>query len=390
MYVEIRKAGFINKGAELMLLSAREAIKTRYPNAKLVIPPNHSATYENYAPLGFYPKVEFYRFRTQWGRLGFLLPKQIRKFYGLILDEEIDVVLDSAGFSYSDQWGTGSYREMTKTIRRWKRRGVTTILLPQALGPYNEPKNREAIKIIANNADMIYAREPVSYKHLTEVVGERQNIKMAPDFTCLLNGIIPENYDDSDKHICIVPNYRMIDKTSATESKAYLPFLINCANYLLKKQAKPFILVHEGLPDLKLAEEVSRTAGNIPIIKETDPLKIKGILGKCKGTIGSRFHGLVSALSQGVPSLATGWSHKYQMLFEDYEFSEGLLSTTDSFENITLKLDILINTERRSELAQTLLKKAELIKKQAMQMWAEIFQIIDSNKRLNVDFRDPT
>src|SRR5690606_16707582 len=123
----------------------------------------------------------------------------------------------------------------------------------------------------------------------------------------------------------IVPNCRMLDKTDQATRDAYLPFLIKCTEHLLRKNARPFVLVHEGKDDRALADKLSAAVGGIPVIEEKGALQIKGILGACSGTLGSRFHGLVSALSQGVPALATGWSHKYQMLFEDYGVPEGLL-----------------------------------------------------------------
>ena len=99
---------------------------------------------------------------------------------------------------------------------------------------------------------------------------------------------------------------------------------------------------------------MSEAAGGTPIVKETNPLHIKGILGACDAAVGSRFHGLVSALSQGVPSLATGWSHKYQRLFEDYGFSEGLVSVTDSDEVLKEKIDLIESMNDNNELDSSL------------------------------------
>lgn len=233
----------------------------------------------------------------------------------MVTTKEIDVVLDAAGFSYSDQWGISTSRELSISSKKWKKNGTSLVMLPQALGPYDNPKIRKYVRGWVKNADLIFPREKDSYQYLTELVGEQEKIKIFPDFTNLVKGTLPDGYDPSDKRIAIVPNYRMIDKTDQSESQAYLPFLIKSAKYLIDKGLQPFILVHEGPNDQLLADKVSNAVGGIPIVKETDPLHIKGILGSCDATIGSRFHGLVSALSQGVPSLATGWSHQISASF---------------------------------------------------------------------------
>ena len=58
-------------------------------------------------------------------------------------------------------------------------------------------------------------------------------------------------------------------------------------------------------------EVVKNTDIRINIVQETDSLCIEGIIGASDGVIGSRYHGLVNALSQGVVALAVNWSHKY-------------------------------------------------------------------------------
>ena len=118
-------------------------------------------------------------------------------------------------------------------------------------------------------------------------------------------------------------------------------------------------------------------AAGIAIVEETDPLHIKGVLGSCDATIGSRFHGLVSALSQRVPSLSTGWGHKYSRLFDDYGFGEGVVSVLDSDgiprEKINMLLDPALSASLRSKLTG---RSAEL-KCLSEEMWDLVFKEMD-------------
>lgn len=378
--IEIRKAGFTNKGAELMLYAILEKIKGEFPQAKFCMTPIlDSQPYEKRAQLGLYQKIHFWKKGFHLGELINVLPNGIKERFGIVSSKDVDVVLDAAGFTYSDQWGQKSCEELASSCRLWKKNDTKVILLPQAFGPFKSHYNQRDMKTVTENCDLIFAREQDSYDYLLEISGEQENIKLAPDFTNLMEGVLPENFNTKENRFCIVPNYRMIDKTSKEQSDAYLPFLIICAKYLLEKNQKPFILVHEGEKDMKLAKKINdATGGNLNIIQELHPLKIKGILGACEGTIGSRFHGLVSALSQGVPSLATGWSHKYQMLFKDYGFEDGLLDVTANEKEIYKKIDLVIEEKSRSHIENSIGKNGIRLKKESEKMWNQVFSIISS------------
>lgn len=380
MIIEIRQAGFVNKGAELMLHAVVQKLRERYPDAKLTMAPDYGGaddTFEKMRALNLYPKAWYRRRGIDFGRLAFIMPNNIFKSYGLVSPSDVDVVIDAAGFSYSDQWGVETSKELSHSSKTWKKAGVKLIMLPQALGPYSNPTLKKYVKLWVENADLICPREVDSYKYLTDLVGVQEKIKMFPDFTNLVKGTLPSNYDSTDKSAALIPNYRMIDKTSGPESKAYLPFMIRCAKQLVAKGQKPFILVHEGENDMLLAESISEAAGGIPIVRETNPLHIKGILGTCDLTIGSRFHGLVSALSQGIPSLATGWSHKYARLFEDYEFKDGIVSVLDSDNELNIKINLLIETQ--CHLKQKLNDRSEVLKKISEEMWNAVFSEIEKS-----------
>ena len=384
MIIEIRQAGFVNKGAELMLHAVVQKLQQQYPDAKLTMAPawgGSNKTFEKMRELNLYPKAWLWKKGIDFSQLIEFMPnKDIFKKYGLVLNSEVDVVLDAAGFAYSDQWGIYSSRELSYSSRRWKKNGTKLIMLPQALGPFENKEVQKYVKLWAKNTDLIFCRERDSYNYLTSLVGEQPKIRQYPDFTNLVKGTLPKGYDSSNKRIALVPNYRMVDKTDSLESEAYLPFMINCAKYLLAQNQQPFVLVHEGKNDQMLANKISQAVGGIPIIKETNPLHVKGILGLCDATIGSRFHGLVSALSQGVPSLATGWSHKYERLFEDYEFTDGIVNVLDSQQNINKKIDLLIKPESATPLRSQLEKKSLELKLLSEEMWQLVFSEIDSLK----------
>jgi polysaccharide pyruvyl transferase WcaK-like protein len=379
MLVEVRKAGFTNKGAELMLHAVLDKMKAEYPGAKFAVAPHPiAAPYEERIKLGLYQKPDIWKYGVQWGKIFEFVPNFIRNMYGIVLDKEVDVVIDAAGFAYSDQQGKNASLGLAKACKRWKKGGTKTVLMPQAFGPFNDPVIRASIKVALDNADLIFAREKTSYSYLIDIVGERKNLMIAPDYTNLIEGVLPNYFDTSKNKFCLIPNSRMIDKTDTAQKEAYLPFMVYCAKYLIKKGVKPFLLIHGEDQDLNLAEEINKaTGGVLPIIQEAHPLKIKGIIGACEGVVGSRFHGLVSALCQGVPALGTGWSHKYQALFDDYGFSEGLLDVRCSEKELYDKLEIIVNQETKSMVKKKIEQESILLKQQSEAMWDDVFEVLN-------------
>ena len=137
--IEIRKLGFINKGAELMLYAILEKMRKEFPDAKFAMVSSLStgnAAYLKRAELGLYQKAHIWRKGVQFGILANLIPAKIREVFGIVLDKEVDIVIDGAGFLYSDQMGKYSCLELSNSCKRWKRNGTKVILLPQAFGPF--------------------------------------------------------------------------------------------------------------------------------------------------------------------------------------------------------------------------------------------------------------
>lgn len=367
-----------------MLHAIMSKVKGRYPYATFVMAPTPALGNRPFNKLvshGFFPKASLWVYGIHWGDLANLMPKKLREMYGLVLDRDVDVVLDASGFSYSDQWGVSGSRELAHSSGRWSRQGTKLILLPQAFGPFLFPENRKSVRDWVKNSTLIFPRDSDSRNYLIDVVGDQDKIRQYPDFTNLVPGTLPADYNFSDKRVAIIPNFRMIDKTSRAESELYLQFLIRCAKYLAAKDAKPFVLIHEGTNDKYLAGKVSALVAGIPVVTEGDPLHIKGIIGTCDACIGSRFHGLASALSQGVPSLAAGWSHKYLHLLQDYDCENGVISVLASDDELFSKIDSLIGLDSSATIRRRLELKSKQLKSLSEEMWALVFREMDMVSR---------
>lgn len=366
-----------------MLRAIVQMLWEAYPDAILTMAPTSpqgSSPFRKLVDAGFYPKSSLYRYGIQWGDAAAALPRRLRERYGVVVEREVDVVIDAAGFTYSEQWGLAATRELAHSMHRWKRRGTKVILMPQAFGPFRERRIRKYIKQAVEHADLVMPRESTSNTYLTQVVGKQPQIRQYPDFTNLVEGRIPPVFNPEKHRVCLIPNYRMIDKASRVESSAYLPFMKRCARHLADREAGPFILVHEGEKDRWLAEQLSESCGGLPILTLEDPLEIKGVIGASYAAIGSRYHGLVSALSQGVPSLGAGWSHKYLELFRDYGVEDGLVAVTESKETITSKIDSLIEGFGNELVSKTLLDRSNKLKQETEKMWQEVYQVFKASQ----------
>ena len=378
--IEIQKAGFINKGAQLMLLTIIEKLRQRYPDVKIVMETtgvNGEQPYSKLLDYRIYPKATFsYRnFDFDW--IFMFLPKRLRQRFGLVLSSEIDLLLDSAGFAYTSQWKDFPTIKLAKKVAKCRRNKTRVILMPQAFGPFTSEKIKSAFATSALDIDLIFTRDSESDKHVREVCGDLNKIKMFPDFTNLISGVLPNEFDSGRCSLCIVPNQRMIDKSARSSNWSYIDMMRHITSFASQQNLQPFILVHET-KDLILANSLVNGLSDIPIITEDDPLAIKAIIGHSRLVIGSRFHSLVSSLSQGIPTIGTGWSHKYYELFNDYSFTEGLISLDISKEELE-RLILSFYDDYYYKLISARLQDFSLKQKDlSRDLWEVIYDFIDS------------
>ena len=370
----LKIGNYTNKGDGLML----HAIVNRLSKSEKLVSLTRLASYENRARLGLYQAWWFQSLTPAKNRLiADLLPSIFKTKYGIVTEKEITAFMDASGFAYGDQWGEKNTKYTADLVEHFKKKGGKTILLPQSLGSFKDEKVKNQFLRIVKNTDLIFARDRSSYEFAQEAAGGAEHIKLAPDFTGDLKGI-NSGFDPDSRRACIIPNHRMIDSTDDKIGPAYLPFLKNAFLIFEELGLKPFVLVHEKV-DHEVAIKLQKLLNkNIEVIQNDHPLILRDVISKCHIVLSSRFHGLVSTLSQVVPCIGTRWSHKFERLMEEYQCQDYLLSPIVSTDELKKKITELNEGPVREVVIKNIKQTRDLHSELNDQMWKEIETLINS------------
>lgn len=371
MLIEVVGVSTENKGAELMLIAIAQHLRGVKPNIELAVSQNFGR-YEDRAKYQLRTKLPQSK-KAKIGRSWLsskLMPESFRRAYGLVDDSDVTAVIDASGFAFGDQHPAQRTIEFANNVKKWKQAGKPVVMLPQALGPFKTRQIRDAFREIVQNVDLVYARDEVSFAYTSEL-GYTNNLRKAPDFTNLVKGATTAPCDkDGKRKALIVPNHRMIEKTAASERDQYLPFIARCIKQLASRGFEPSLLLHDTNVDETLVAPLQTLlSSSIEVVRAPDPIALKGILGTAAIVVGSRFHALVSSLSQGVPCLAAGWSHKYEMLFQDYRCPDCIMKTDADETSIAKSINhITSDISFRQSLLEASRQQIDL----AESMWREV------------------
>jgi polysaccharide pyruvyl transferase WcaK-like protein len=373
--VEIHGTGTHNRGAELMAIAIINEIKRRFPESRIVVPIEYGE-YADRARRELFTTWEsrglgrgkFTSFALRFGSPGFC------RRLGVVSPRSIDAVLDASGFAYSDQWGDGPASELLEKMNRPARRDIPLILLPQALGPFGDPIVADKCAKVMRRATLVCARDKQSLEAVRNLGGSTR-IAQYPDFTLGVEGRRPQFADLPPDMVAIVPNYRMLDKTKS--AGGYLQFVEASIEIAKRAKLNPVFVLHDANEDRNILKMLSSTQA-IPVIELSDPCELKYFLGQAKVVVGSRFHALVSAFSQGVPCIGLGWSHKYEELFEDFHVPDWLIQSVEDIDSISVLMGKASQREQWHAVSGRLAQATEVLKVRNAAMWDEITAIISS------------
>lgn len=370
LLIEIHGTGVHNRGAELMAIAISEKILSRYPHAKIVVP----------STFGHQADIKRYGFSTTL----ILESKKKSYIYSLVMGflsgnivnpAKVDVVLDASGFAFSDQWGSGAARKLATKMGRSFRNKQLFILLPQALGPFHQSDVKQWCMKLFSRASRIFARDTQSYENIKGLITDQNKLIQSPDFTIQVSALKKENIQLPNNFVAIVPNIRMLDKLE--NSDAYLNFLKKSVDNLIQQNMNPIFVIHDGCEDKKVIDYLGQEYSHIPTLQDEDPRVLKWILGQADFVIASRFHALVSSLSQGIPCIGAGWSHKYPELFNDFNTSDTLLEDLTDFEALNSMISQLAKNEYRNIKKDHIKAASASLKLKIDAMWNTVFKDID-------------
>lgn len=361
MIIDIRGTNTRNKGAQLML----EAICLRLGGQfELSLPPA-ATDYGVRARLGLRQTLYEPALPRVSSLLSNAVPGRIKAEYGLTSNREIGGVLDASGFHYTDQFDPSLARREALVGRTWARRGVPKVLLPQAFGPFENPQTRRWTREALQQAQLVFVRDGVSEGYVRQLQLTTPTVR-SPDFTI---GLKPPSIDlvCDQPFLAIVPNTKLFTHGGLDRTR-YVELLAQYSRAAAVNGLTTVVVVHEET-DYDVSRELSQRLG-ASLFVDPDPLVLKAALGQAAAAVASRFHAVVGCLSQSVPTLAFGWSHKYRELLSDFAVAERLVTPQSDPETTVDQLlsDSAANTRQKDRLPE-LTEKVE-------QMWERTVEVL--------------
>jgi len=372
--------GFLNRGDQLMLDAAYRQVRARIPGAAVAVPlkvylENPSwCIQRRIVPMLKFDRKAKRRLRQKIHR--FIYGRVMHRT-GFVLPDEIDLVLFAAGFNYGDQladlYTPANIDEEVRYFASFTKPGRKFILLPQALGPFRTPQAKEKMARLYPYVDIVYAREEVSAANFREIFPDAKNLRTVPDFTCLCEPPDEPIRMKAKSYVALIPNMRMVDRTDEDVSRGYMTFCVELVRALAGRGETVVLLNHEGRGDETLCHEINAHFGNgLTVLSGLSGVDCKAVIAGAKLVVSSRFHGVVSGLSEGVPTLCTSWSHKYGELLKEHGRPGNVLDVLNVEKSVAAVCDALDHPGAYASSPGC----ADRIRTRVLDMWDEIFSAV--------------
>lgn len=370
-----------NKGAELMLYAILQEIEQKWPDADVYLPYFavrqgldyiKSSLKLHYCPAG--KMQSYFRYVIAAFRRLHITPLS---FYETFNVGGADYFLDASGFCFSDQLPMNDLvmRIWERTLSKQSQQGSKVIFLPQAYGPAEKEGTKKILRIVSMYSDLLMVREHTSREYLlkSEVV-DMNKVRLFPDFTINVHGVIPKRYEHLSQHVCIIPNNRMLEK-GVLSFYDYLETIKEIVNCVGRNKRKCFLLCHEEKSDTEIVKKIKDAlSDSIETVTGLNALEVKGVISQSYLCISSRFHGVISSLNSCVPCLSTSWSHKYSELYKDYGLEDCVVDFARRNECIS-RIEEFLTPEKNESVKRKISLAIPKLEETTKQMWKSVWEL---------------
>lgn len=417
MNILLRGGNFHNKGAEAMLRTVQRQLARRIPEAyfcaTLPFLESQFANICGISPLSIAKSKKSKFFRTVPIFSGLLSKfhsftnfdfsranKNSNKSAFEIFDiGQVDAVLDISGFAYGDAWNVCKLKDSWAWVEYCLIKKKPYVFLPQAWGTFKQRDIASFGRKICSNATMVFSRDADSTTHLSNLLNiPSDDLRTIPDIVfsfhgerisigrSLLNNIGIES--DGKPIVALVPNMRVYERTSGLgAANHYVKILVDIGNYIIEHLGANLLLLPNEIyvPGSMGADDrficgiiqshIRRYDHCFVVRDQLSSEAIKSLIGQADLLVGSRFHSLVFGLSQGVPVIALGWSHKYPELLRSFGMERYAVehNRMDSLEIITL---VKQAWDQRESLKNRICDVVPILQDKVEQMFDEVANVI--------------
>jgi polysaccharide pyruvyl transferase WcaK-like protein len=281
------------------------------------------------------------------------------------LIEEIraaDLFVDAWGIDFTDRLSQMNFRGalLAKPLIRiasWF--GIPAVHYTASYGPMNRRWVRLAARrVLGRQCALVYCRETRSREILSECGVRGPKLLVAPDTGFLMPSrpVILDGLDSARPCLGVSVSHQIIRQWKSPTP--YLEMIAQLCDRAIQQWNAQVVLIPNELSDQRyddraVARDVlERVRGKgavhlFPAERHSGPEQ-KGAIAQCDLFVASRYHSIVAAMSQAVPTVVIGWHHKYAELLEKFGQTDvGLSSETCNFELLWERCENLWSRRRQ-------------------------------------------
>ncbi|MDW7727852.1 MAG: Coenzyme F420 hydrogenase/dehydrogenase, beta subunit C-terminal domain [Candidatus Methanoperedens sp.] len=328
-----------NKGAQAMTFTVVDEMKKRFPDKNIYLFSTQDFDRE-YIEKGRYTfKILPWDGITRRRLLSFLNKFINKKSKYGYLENDIEktikngtFIIDISGYALSSQFNWFRSLDYLLNIILSKKYCVPYYIFPQSIGPFNYPLKFKILLYPLMNMYLKYPKKIFPREKEGEMWVRKfseKNVERSYDIVLQtkqydLSNIYNQEFyrkeiESNPESVGIIPNMRVIEKINPAEIYSIYDSLID---RLIKAKKTVYVLRH-SYEDLEICEKIKNNFLHndsvILISEDLNAFELESIIKQFDFVIASRYHSIIHAYKNGVPTLVIGWATKYFELLEDFD-----------------------------------------------------------------------